>query len=371
MKNLLLITDQQEYSEHGTVTAFFDGFLRKHFNIQIVFLTKYKDSFQIKGDHFIVPIEYENKIIEYLSDKNIKIDTYDMIIVRNKKDILKNVLDNKVQYDYKVGYRTSYPKRFHQLELLDTSSLSGWFRSVLQKSNIRQRDTLANRCDLFLPTSFEVRNVFYENIHTECFPLFPGLDPDNLNEHKNNESDVKKFIYVGRLDKLREFNIVLDAFSKLRDENWELTLSLKDKEYIVNLLKKYPNIVNKITLTSAHSLQELRDQVNEHDVGLDLLPNVALFNTSISDKVMDYYTCSVPTLMSSNGKNRSIFDETEALFSDFDKKSITYEIQKILKMSNDELSKIGNAGQKKLLGRKRNYQLMAEQLKEKLDEILN
>ncbi len=370
MEKILLITDQEEYSENGTVSTLFDNYLKEYFAVHIVFLTKYKDSFQVKNDHFIVPIEYEGDIIEYLEDKEIDISIYSVVMVRNKKNILKNVLKNKSKYDYKTAYRVSYPKRYHQLELLDKNTLSGWIKTKIYKSKIVERDKLANQCDLFLPTSVEVQKVFYPDIKTESFPIFPGLNPDKLNKHIICNDQVKKFIYIGRMDETREFNVVLDSFSKLKTNNWELTISIRSKEYVIKLLKSYPNIINKITLTSAHDLEELRDQINKHDVGLALNPDIALFNTSVADKVMDYYTCSVPTLMTSNEKNHSIFSDDEAIFCDFNRNSITSKLTEVINMSSEKLSEIGNKGQQQLLNRRRNYKLLAQELADKLHEII-
>lgn len=372
MKKILLITDQEEYSDNGTISTLFDNYLKEYFDVHIVFLTKYKDSFQVKNDdHFIVPIEYENEVIDYLDEKGIDISAYSLVMVRNKKDILKHVLKAKDKYGYKTAYRTSYPKAYHQLELLDKDTISGWIKSKIYQSKIAERDRLANQCDLFLPTSVEVREVFYPNIKIESFPVFPGLNPDKLNDHIACQDEIKKFIYIGRMDQVREFNVVLDAFSKLKSNNWELTISIRDKSYVIKLLKSYPNIINKITLTSAHDLEELRNQVNKHDVGLALNPNIPLFNTSVADKVMDYYSCSVPTLMTSNEKNHSIFADNEALFCDFERSSIVKKLDEVIKMTPEELSEIGNNGQKQLLNRRRNYKLLAKELSDKLNEIIS
>jgi HD superfamily phosphohydrolase YqeK len=92
MKKILYITDQEEYSQNGTLTALFDNYLREYFNIDFVFITKYKFSFQIKDNHFIVPAINEENVVEYLESKDIDISSYNFIFVRNKKKIFRKCI---------------------------------------------------------------------------------------------------------------------------------------------------------------------------------------------------------------------------------------------------------------------------------------
>jgi glycosyltransferase involved in cell wall biosynthesis len=372
MKKILYITDQQEYSQNGTISTLFDIYLKEYFDVHIVFMTKYKHSFQIKGDHFIVPDSKKDDIIEYLEVKNIDISSYAFIFTRNKKNVLKNVLKNKSRFSYKIAHRISYPKKHHKIELLNASnSIINFFKSLSYKAKLKKRDNLVNRCDLFFPSSTEAKVKFYPHIHTKSFPIFVGLDPDKLNEHIISDDKIKKFIYVGSIDELREFDIILDALSNLNSSNWLLTISTTNKEYINNLLNLYPIIKTKITLKSALSLDELRAQINEHDVGIALLPRIDFYDTVVADKVIDYATCALPTLLTSNSKNHTIFEENEAIFSEFNVIAIQNKLEEIINIPNNKLATIGNRGQKKLLSLKRNYKTLAKELAQTLNQILD
>jgi len=369
-KKILFITDQQEYSENGTISTLFDLYLQEYFEVHIVYITKYKHSFQEKGRHYIVPIDKKDNVIEYLEAKDIDISTFSFVFVRNKKEVLKNVLDNKNRFSYKVAYRVSYPKRHHKLHQLNSSSPIGFAKSIIYKNRIKKRDRLANQCDLFLPPSIEVQDKFYPNIHIESFPVFIGLAPDILNDHKITDDKIKKFIYAGSIDEMREFHTILDALDLLKNDNWQLTISTTDKNHINQLIKKYPNLINKVSIVSAMSLKILRDQINEHDVGIALLPRNDFYDTVLADKVIDYYTCAIPTLMTSNDKNHSIFNENEAIFCDFETNKIAQKLDELINISNEDLSVIGNNGQNKLLNLERNYKILAKNLAYKLEEII-
>jgi glycosyltransferase involved in cell wall biosynthesis len=371
LKKILYITDQQEYSENGTISTLFDIYLQEYYEVHIVYLTKYKEDFAQKGTHYIVPNHERGYIIEYLVQKGVDISSFSFVIVRNKKDALKDVLKNRNKYGYKIALRISYPKKHHKLEVMQkTTSPLELFKSFMYKRKIKERDALANKCDLFLPPSVEAGEVFYPNITIDSFPVFIGLDPDKLTSHLISNDEVKKFIYAGTIDTIRQFHVILDALAQVEKENWQLTITTTNKIHIRELLKSYPTIRNKINLVSAMSLKELNDQINEHDVGIALMPRNNFYDTVIADKVINYYTCGVPAIVTANEKNNSIFNQNEAIFCKFDTQSIASKIEEIIEIPNQDLAKIGNAGQEKLLSIQRNYKILAKNLANKLDEIV-
>jgi len=370
MKKLLYITDQEEYSENGTISTLFDIYLKEYWGVDIVYITKYKHSFAKKGNHFIVPDTYQKDIIEYLEIKGINIKDYSFIFVRNKRTVLKNVLLYRKKYNYKIAFRVSYPIKHHKLEFINVFFPYSLIKKYQYQKKIEQRDELVNQCDLFLPPSVQAKEVFYSNIKIQSFPIFTGLDPDKLNKHITSSSTTTKFIYVGSIDKIREFHTILDAFLQIKDENWLFTISTTRKEYINSLLKNYPLIINKINLVSAMSLKELREQINQNDIGIGLLPRNKFYDTVVADKVIDYYSCSIPALLTSNEKNHSIFSENEAYFCDFNINSISDKLKYLISTPSDFDAKIGNNGQAKLLKLKRNYKILASTLAQTLDKIV-
>ncbi|CAA6807606.1 MAG: Glycosyltransferase [uncultured Sulfurovum sp.] len=371
MNKMLFITDQEQYSSNGTITTLFDKYLKEYWEVDIVYITSYKHTYQRIGNELIVPKKYQNEIIEYLSTGN-DLTQYDFIFVRNKKEVLENVLKHKEEYNYKVGYRVSYPKQHHALELSQSFTPSGIFNRVKYTMKIKKRDELANHCDLFLPPSPEAHQAFFPNIQVKSFPLFIGLDPEKLTEHKSTESDVVRFINVGTMDQLREFDVVLDAFEKIELTNWHLEIVVSEKGYIRALLSSYPKLSDKITLHEGiDTLEKLRNVISKNDVGIALLPSNVFHNTVIANKVIHYASCGLPSLMIDNDKNRSVFNEDETYFSSFDVDSIADTLNKTLSSSKEELLKTGRASQEKLLAVGRNYQDLARDLAKTMDDIVN
>lgn len=370
MQKLLYITDQEEYSERGTIGPLFNDYLKNYLEVNMVYVTKYKHSFQKKGDDFIAPDGKAKKdFIGYLHSKGVDMKSYDYVFVRNKADILENVLKYNQWYDYKVGFRVSYPKTMHTFELMKARKEANIFMVAYFKYLNYQKQKLANECDLFMPSSLELQNEFYPNITTRSFPIYSGLDPKKIQSHEIVQGDTKRFVYVGTLDELRRFDVVLDAFEQLKDKDWKLVLCSKNRDYINSLLRVYPTIKEKIEVKTAQNLAEVTQIVNGCDISFAVLPDINIFNTTFPAKVLDGYSSAIPAIISNNSKNRHIFTDEESFFSDFNSGSIKKAVEKVLDTSKEELKTMGQKGQDKLLSLDRNYEILAKNLYEELQHL--
>ncbi len=371
MKHLLYITDQQEYSQHGTIGSLFQGYLKEYLYVNVVYFTKYKDSFQIKDDDFVIPSHHDKDVIKYLRIKGkVDIAKYDYVFVRNAQHILKTVLSYREKYNYKVGFRASFAKSTHAYEKAKKEK-KGILKALRVKIGNFTKNRLINQVDIFMPTSHQMQKVFYPNLTCKIYPLLIALDPKLISKRELRNDGVRRFIYVGSLDRLREFEVVLDAFNALEaDLAWQLSVCVVNPEVIYELLKVYPHIKERVNIVSADELSSIKEQVSLSDVGLGLLPDNELYNNALSAKVADYYNCCAPALLSNTEKNHSIFDsDTEALFSDFHSEEISEKLKKIIAMSEEELIEIGQKGQEKLLNLGRNYEVMAKNLFEELEAL--
>lgn len=368
-KKLLYITDQQEYTEHGTIGPLFNGYLKKYYDVNIVYFTKFKNSFQSKGTDYVVPQQHKKKISCYMDSKGVDLSSYDYVFVRNKPDILKDIIQNRQKYGYKVGYRLSFPKKEEIYEAHKAKNNNNIFYTLKNYFTKQSKKILLSKCDLFMPTSKDMEDAFYADTGVRSFPLPAGLDPARITPHRKSDGNERHFIYVGTLDALREFEKVLMAFTKIKSDNWHLNISTLDSEFARNVMQKYPTISSKVSILKADSLDELMSQIDACDIGIALLPDIPIYSTSIPAKTMDYYTCAIPTLLTDNTKNRTLFDEKDALFCNFESEMIVAKLEKIIDMSEEEIAKMGHAGQDKLLAHKRNYEIMAKELYEELESL--
>lgn len=370
MKKLLYITDQQEYTEHGTIGPLFNGYLRKHMDVTIVYFTRYKHSFQRKGDNLIVPEKKRHEIVEYLERKGSGLGQYDVVMVRNMTDILRQVLKAKSRLGYKVGYRISIPRTVESYERLKARYKTAFFASMRLKWQLARKQGLINRCDLFLPSSRSMAAAFYRNVTTKVHPLPSGIDPAKLCRHHSADSNVRRFIYVGTLDPLRRFEVVLDALDKIDTNTWHLDVSTFDPDFFNAQLAHYRRLQNNITVMRAENLQTLRQQISHADVGLALLPPLPLYATSIAAKVLDYYACGIPALLSENQKNRMIFpDDSVAFYAPFETEAIRAKLEMLIAMPREAIETVAQNGLQNVLAKNRGYDRMAEKLAETLEKL--
>jgi hypothetical protein len=368
-KKLLYITNQQEYSVHGFIGPVFEKYLQEYMDVKIIYFTQYKSYFQKKGVKYILPEADKKDVLDALSNEGIDPSYFDYIIVRNLENVLKDILLNKDKYDYKVGFRVSYPKRLSQYE----GDKDATKNVILNKIDIGLKtyftNKLIDKCDIFLPTSKTMKDEFYSHIKISSIALPPGLDPDNIfSKHKTKNANIT-FIYEGTLDKLRSFRTVLDGFAKLQNKNWRLLISTLNPDCGYRLMDDYPTISDNITIEKAKNKEELYAHTRECDVGISLLPHISLYNISTPVKIIDYYANSLPVLMTDNSHNDRIFtDGVDALFCDFDTDSIHDKLKSIMDMKNDKLDEIGVKGQQRLLD-VRNYKKISKQLFDALESL--
>ena len=368
MSKFLYITDQDEYADHSFIGPLFQKYLTKHFDINTTFFSKEKSQIDIKKDgRIIIPEKSKHHILEELEKHGINLSEYQFVVIRNNTDLLKEVLKQKAKYNFKVGFRLSFPKRIAKLETDLANNKKSILDVISNKIQTYSEVSLINECDIFLPTSFQMKNDYFKDVKTRTFVIPSAIDPDILHENIQHEGNEKRFFYAGTLDKLREFETILEAFSNIHNSNFKLMISTKDPEFLDHLLIDFPNLKNNIEIYDAKTRKELLELIAIADVGLSPLPDIALFNSSTPMKVLDYYSSAVPCIMSDNENNTSIFeDNISAWFTTFDKESIQKKLEYIISLSKNDVTKVGKKGQERLLA-VRNYERIVADLAHQLN----
>ncbi len=370
MKKILYITDREEYSEHNFIGPLFERYLSEHLEVEIVYFSKYKSYLGQKDRCLIIPEFKKKNLFECLEENDINISSYDYIIVRNMHSVLKYVLENRKKYNIKVGFRLSFPKITGELERAKAENRSNLVKVINHKLRTYSKSKLINQCDIFLPTSKQMQEIYYPNVKTKIFVIPSAVDPERIHTKISRNDKKIVFAYDGTLSKLRNFEVVLEAFCTIKRDNWELNISTKDIEYARQYIKSCKIDPNKIKISKAATKDELLDFITKCDIGLALLPDISIFNTSIHLKIMDYYTSAIPSIMSNNAQNSSIFtNEKDAWLCDFDVKDISKQLEKIIDTPKDKIRTMGKLGQERLL-EVRNYKTIAKKLSEALKETL-
>ena len=367
MQKFLYITDQEEYTDHSFIGPLFEKYLTSHFDINVVYFSK-KEDFEIKdGNKFIVPNINRKNVISVLEKNGINLSDYMFVAVRNDIEILKEVLKKRNANGYKVAFRLSFPKRIAKIQTDEANNKKSFFSMINNKIQTFQETSLINDCDIFLPTSRQMRDDYLKDVKTRSFVIPSAIDPEVITKNIQHEGVEKRFFYAGTLDKLREFETILDSFKELNDGTYKLMISTKDPQYAEKLLEDYKDIKDHIEIYNATNKKELLDLISKADIGLALLPDIALFNSSTPMKVLDYYSSAVPCIMSKNENNEYIFkDDVSAWMCEFNKESIKEKLDYILGLNKDEVTQVGLEGQARLLS-VRNYERIAADLAHQLN----
>ena len=370
MQKLLYITDQDEYVDHSFIAPLFEVYLKKYMTIDILYFTEFKSDFTCKDEHhFVVPTRYKNVLLKELKHNHIDISSYDFVMVRNNIALMEQVLKHRKKYGYKALYRFSFPKRKVQIKCEEAEGKNLFLKRCMHYIQTKKETKLINSCDAFLPTSKRMHQNYRPEVTIPTIICSPAINPAALHAHQQHDVNEIRFVYVGTLDKLREFDTILDAFASLENTSWKLYISTRDVEFAYTLLENYPSIKEKVKVYNAKTKDALLELVAKSDIGIALLPDLPIYSTSTPVKVFDYYASGVPCLMTLSDHTSTIFtDCTDAWFCDFSTEKIQEKLTYLLDLSKEDIANIGAKGQKRLLDVK-NYEIIAKTIAEQLEAL--
>lgn len=370
MKKLLYITDQDEYVDHSFIAPLFEIYLRQHMHVDIVYFSDFKSDFERKDKHhFTVPSRYKDMLLEELQHNDVKMSSYDFVMVRNNIHIMQHILDHRKTYGYKALYRFSYPKRSIKMCHNDSNNTQGFLPHVKHYFKTIKETKIINSCDAFFPTSKSMHKAFLPKVNIPTVICSPAINAKMLHDNIQHKGDEKRFVYVGTIDKTREFEMVLDAFSKVSSKQWQLLISTRDTQYAHAMLTNYPNIRKQVEIYSAKTKTCLLDLVAKADIGIALLPDIPIYNTAIPVKIFDYYSSAIPCLMTDTEHTSTVFtDCNDAWFANFTQEAITTKINYLLTLSKEDVMNVGKKGQERLLAT-RNYVTLAQTITDKLEAL--
>lgn len=367
MQKLLYITDQDEYVDHSFIAPLFEVYLKKYMYVDILYFTDFKSDFTRKDDnHFVIPSRYKNILFKELKQNKIDISSYDFVMVRNSIALMKHVLKYRKKYGYKALYRFSFPKRKVAIKCEEAEGKNQFLKRCAHYIKTKQESNIINRCDAFLPTSERMHKQYRPDVTIPTILCSPGINPQAIHPHQQHNEEEIRFVYVGTLDKLREFATILDAFSALKSRQWKLYISTRDVEFVYMLLEHYPLIKEQVKVYNAKTKDALLELIAKSDIGIALLPELPIYTTSTPVKVFDYYASGVPCLMTQSDHTSTIFtDCLDAWFCEFELENIKEKLHYLLTLRKDEIAAIGQKGQERLLDVK-NYETIAKTLANKL-----
>lgn len=365
MKNkLLYISDQNELSNHSFIENVINGYLKEYLDTYTVYFSK-NQNHEIIDNRIILPNNAKNNPIKYLQEKKyVEVNEFSYIIVRNNYKALAHAIRISRKTNIKIGFQLSFPHSYRRVCQASQEQKSLLRKKLAYCIASRIETSLIEKCDIFFPISISMKNTFFPNIKVKTHPLSLGIDPDNIKRKPDNIGKIK-FIYIGTVDKLRKLDVVFNALSSIQ-EDFELLVFTKESNYAKSLLKA-PDL--RIIIKDFIPREELFQEISRSDVGIFLLPVDDLYRVASPTKVMEYYSCSVPALMSKIDECIELFENRNVgWLCDFDELSLKKTFEEIFKHSRDQIRKMGEEGQR-ILVEKRNYRIMAQELYNSLNSL--
>ncbi|MHA1491133.1 MAG: glycosyltransferase family 4 protein [Promethearchaeota archaeon] len=323
-----------------------------------------------KGFNIITHSLIKLKLIKELI-KNSNID-----IIQTRDDVFNNLIALKIQKKYNIPFARQL--NYHQIETdLDYNNKSVLLM-LYKKFALVILNYILKKVDLIFPISIYMQNYLkYQKIDKEkIFTLPMGVNSKTFYPNQKTEKirskyelqDKKIFIYVGTLAKIRRLDIIVKAFSLVKEEVKNAKLLMvgdgSGKEELEKLSMNL-NLEKDIIFTGNIPYKNVPKYICLADIGLSPIIPLDYYKMSSPTKMLEYMACGIPAI-----GNREIMDMKNVISKskggilvDFNTKSFSSGMIRLAK--NEELVKIMGEKGRQWVNKNRSY----EQLSTKLEKF--
>jgi glycosyltransferase involved in cell wall biosynthesis len=364
---LLYITGQFEGKSHSSISGIFGKYLRSHMSVVRVFISSRIDTTCFSDDDIFIPSRFKDNIFQQI-EKYVDIKSIDYVLIRNYYRYLKQALRLRKNrgYNFLIGLQQSHPFAFVTYYVSmkhDRLALKRWIKAIdYQKKEYGNR-RLLSKADFFVPISLPLHQTFHQYYQGKLHPLGMGVDPCLVRPDRGIvDHQLYKFIYIGSVThKIREFDTILKGFADL-EGNWEFDIFTRDYTETMNMLTNMNITDRRIKINKAIARESLFAEMQKYDVGINLMPDNLVWQTASPTKLMEYYGCGIPCIMSPITECRGLFEDKGAgWFCEFESGEIRGTVRKVLATPKSELVAMGENGRRVVM-ENRNYKKMSEDL---------
>lgn len=344
---------------------------------------------------FIIPCRYDKIPIKIVAMalyairrtsfilSNFRHERYNMILVRD--GIFDGLLALYIKRMYRVPFVFEMSNPVEQSwETRKFYSKRQNLQRIVSGIEARLMMHILRNADLILPISRWLKDDLVRKgvDRSKITPLPEGVDPKRfLNSgmgavkvrDKYGLSDFKIVIYVGTMDKMRHLDVLIHAFSRVRDSLGEVKLLMVgdgtgrlDLEKLADEL----GIRGDVVFTGYVDFKDVPDFIAAANLGISAVPPLDFYKVSSPIKMLEYMAMAKSVVA-----NEEILDQKEVMGASgggilvrFDAKSFAEAIIKIL----------DNPGQAEEMGRRgrdwvienRSYDVIASELENGCIEVL-
>lgn len=342
---------------------------------------------------FVVPCRYSEGFTKVISKalyafrrmrfvfRNFKKEKYNMLFVRDGMVDALFALYIKRRYKVPFVFEMSNPieqngewRKFH--------SKHKYFWYVISKIEAHLTMHILHKADLVLPTTKWMKEDFAKKgvERSKMMPYPNGIDIRRFSNANGGEirrryglEDSKVVIYIGTLDKIRRLDVLIHAFSKVREnkENVKL-LMIGDGTDKPNLERLADNlgIKDNVVFTGQVHFDEVPNYIAAADMGVSPVPPLDFYKLSSPIKMFEYMAMGKPVVANEEiPEQKGVIEESGGgILVKFEDESFANGIIKLLD-DPESAKEMGRKG-KEWVVKNRSYEILARRLEERYFELL-
>ena len=342
---------------------------------------------------FFVPCRYSKGFLKIVSKvlyafrrmrfvfKNFKQEKYNMIFVRD--GIFDAFFALYLKRRYKIPFVFEMPNPIEQRwETRKFYSKHKYFYYFISKIETYLTMHILYKADLVLPISKWLKEDLAKKgvERLKIMPLSEGIIANQFSDANGEEisgrydlKDSKVIIYVGTMDKLRQLDVLICAFSKVREKKENVKLLMAGDGTDKSNLERLANdlgIKEDVIFTGQIHSHEIPNFIAAADVGVSPVPPLDFYKLSSPIKTFEYMAMGKPVVANDEipEQKEVIRESGGGMLVKFEDESFAEGIIKLL--DNPERAKeMGRMGREWVV-KNRSYDVMAREVEKKYFEIL-
>ena len=244
---------------------------------------------------------FSPKLVSIIKNKHIKI-----IFVRNDPIFAIFALIMRLLFSVKVMFQLSHLKEEQVLQRWKGHYNYNYGIRLFAKVSRCFRNYVISKADLFVPISNAMLGEFDNIVKSEVMVLGLGYDPNEFSRDFPRLYSFPYVIYVGTLDKIRDFEMTLDGFSKFLSNNQNSDLRLvvvggnpDDPDRIrCSLYADKINLSDKVIFVNKIPRTEMIGLISHAVAGLSVIPPIGINVTISPTKLFEYIGTGIPIVVS-------------------------------------------------------------------------
>lgn len=367
----LLITDQAPDACHSAIRGIFEREFVRHAECDVVYWDRQLDYPARRDGRLILPRRYRRRGMLRALQVLVDPGSYDLVIVRNFFGVLRSVLARRDYYRYRVGFWESFPHSFRRIFEAQATGRAVLRKTIEYAVKRRLESRLIDRCDFYLPITETLKQRFRPALRVPYLPLPMGVDFTSIDDAPTPRpaGPEKRFIYAGTVDRLRRLDVIVAAFSNVR-QAFVLDLYTASDNPLVAQIRSSAATDPRIRVCPAKPRAELLRIMRQYDVGVGLIPDSPLYEVSSPTKTLEYYAAGLPVILNPLPEYASLFDASCAFQCPFTESDIQRTVTGILAEERATLRAMGSAG-REIVRSKRDYTVLAAELHRFLNQRLS